>query len=40
MEKYKEALDKALKGGEGFSTAANRWTISSMAQFDEACKGT
>ncbi|XP_028789782.1 protein ROOT HAIR DEFECTIVE 3 homolog 1-like [Neltuma alba] len=37
LEKYKEALDKALKGGEGFSAAANRCTNSFMAQFDEAC---
>ncbi|XP_054784645.1 protein ROOT HAIR DEFECTIVE 3 homolog 1-like isoform X2 [Prosopis cineraria] len=37
LEKYKEALDKALKGGEGFSAAANRCTRSFMAQFDEAC---
>lgn len=39
MDKFKETFEKALKGGEGFSAAANNCIDSSMAQFDEACAG-
>lgn len=39
MDKFKEAFDKALIGGEGFSAAANNCLGSYMAQFDEACAG-
>lgn len=39
LDKFKEALDKALKGGEGFSAASKKCISSSMAQFDEACRG-
>ncbi|XP_057455236.1 protein ROOT HAIR DEFECTIVE 3-like [Lotus japonicus] len=37
FDKFKEAFEKALNGGEGFSTAANKCIGSFMAQFDEAC---
>lgn len=39
MDKFKEIFEKALKGGEGFSAAANTCVQSCMAQFDEACAG-
>lgn len=39
FDKFKEAFEKALNGGEGFSTAANKCIGSFMAQFDEACSG-
>ncbi|XP_061981237.1 protein ROOT HAIR DEFECTIVE 3-like [Populus nigra] len=35
LEKFKEAFDKALNAGEGFSLAAQTCTQSYMAQFDE-----
>ncbi|TKY64371.1 ROOT HAIR DEFECTIVE 3-like 1 [Spatholobus suberectus] len=37
LDKFKEAFDKALNGGEGFSVAANKCLESCMVQFDEAC---
>ncbi|KAI9109573.1 hypothetical protein K1719_019627 [Acacia pycnantha] len=37
MEKYKEALDRALKGGEAFSAASNGCTESFTAQFGKDC---
>ncbi|KAI5422647.1 protein ROOT HAIR DEFECTIVE 3 [Lathyrus oleraceus] len=37
LEKFKDTLEKALKGGERFSTAANSCIESCVAQFDEAC---
>ncbi|GFZ04266.1 root hair defective 3 GTP-binding protein [Actinidia rufa] len=37
LDKFKEAFDKALSGGEGFSVAAHTCTESFMSQFDEAC---
>jgi hypothetical protein len=39
LEKFKEAFDKALNAGEGFSLAAQTCTQSYMAQFDEWCAG-
>ena len=39
LDKFKEAFDKALKGGEGFSVAANNCIGSGLVQFDEACTG-
>ncbi|KAK4269251.1 hypothetical protein QN277_022436 [Acacia crassicarpa] len=37
LDKFKEAFDKALNGGEGFSAATKNCVESYMAQFDEAC---
>ncbi|XP_057505001.1 protein ROOT HAIR DEFECTIVE 3-like [Actinidia eriantha] len=37
LDKFKEAFDKALSGGEGFSVAAHNCTDCFMTQFDEAC---
>uniref|UniRef100_A0A7N0SX25 Protein ROOT HAIR DEFECTIVE 3 homolog n=1 Tax=Kalanchoe fedtschenkoi TaxID=63787 RepID=A0A7N0SX25_KALFE len=37
LEKFKDAFEKALNSGEGFSSASTRCTESFMAQFDEAC---
>ncbi|CAL0326060.1 unnamed protein product [Lupinus luteus] len=37
LDKFKETFDKALKGGEGFSEAANNCIGSCIAQFDKAC---
>ncbi|KHN30045.1 Protein ROOT HAIR DEFECTIVE 3 like 1, partial [Glycine soja] len=37
LDKFKEAFDKALNGGEGFSSAANKCIEFYMAQFDEGC---
>ncbi|OIW11845.1 hypothetical protein TanjilG_31595 [Lupinus angustifolius] len=37
LDKFKETFEKALKGGEGFSEAANNSIGSCMAQFDKAC---
>ncbi|RDY09503.1 Protein ROOT HAIR DEFECTIVE 3-like 1, partial [Mucuna pruriens] len=37
LDKFKEAFDKALNGGKGFSAAANNCIESCMVQFDEAC---
>ncbi|MED6109214.1 Cell wall protein rhd3 [Stylosanthes scabra] len=37
FDKFKEAFDKALNKGEGFSDAANNCTGIFMTQFDEAC---
>ncbi|KAK7402264.1 hypothetical protein VNO78_14390 [Psophocarpus tetragonolobus] len=37
LDKFKEAFDKALNGGEGFSSATNKCVESYMAQFDEGC---
>ncbi|KAG4945120.1 hypothetical protein JHK87_041127 [Glycine soja] len=39
LDKFKEAFDKALNGGEGFSSAANKCIEIYMAQFDEGCAG-
>ena len=36
LDKFKETFEKALKGGERFSPAANKCTESCMTQFDEA----
>lgn len=40
LDKFKEAFDKALKGGEGFSVAAHSCTKIFMTQFDEQSAGT
>lgn len=40
LQKFKEAFDKALHRGEGFSSAARNCTKLCMAQFDEGCAGT
>lgn len=37
FDKFKEAFDKALDNGEGFSVAASHCTQSYMALFDERC---
>lgn len=37
LEKFKEAFDKALNAGEGFSSAAHSCTQSFMNQFDDGC---
>ncbi|KAB2623665.1 protein ROOT HAIR DEFECTIVE 3 [Pyrus ussuriensis x Pyrus communis] len=37
LDKFKEAFDKALSGGEGFSAAAHNCSESFMARFDEGC---
>ncbi|EOY27138.1 Root hair defective 3 GTP-binding protein (RHD3) isoform 3 [Theobroma cacao] len=37
LQKFKEAFEKALNGGEGFSMAARNCTESYMALFDEGC---
>ncbi|KAF2323552.1 hypothetical protein GH714_036065 [Hevea brasiliensis] len=37
LDKFKEALDKALNAGEGFSLASCTCTQSCMALFDEGC---
>ncbi|XP_050231892.1 protein ROOT HAIR DEFECTIVE 3 [Mercurialis annua] len=37
LDKFKEAFDKALAAGEGFSSAAYSCTQSYMATFDEGC---
>ncbi|TYI26953.1 hypothetical protein ES332_A05G146300v1 [Gossypium tomentosum] len=37
LEKFKEAFEEALNGGEGFSLAAHNCTESYMALFDERC---
>ena len=39
LEKFKDAFEKALKGGEGFSAAANSCRQSSINLFDEGCAG-
>ena len=39
LEKFKEAFEKALKGGEGFSMATRNCTESYMALFDEGYAG-
>lgn len=39
LDKFKEAFEKALNVGEGFSAAANNCIGSCMVQFDEACAG-
>ncbi|XP_048331744.2 protein ROOT HAIR DEFECTIVE 3 [Ziziphus jujuba] len=38
LDKFKEAFDKALDGGEGFSVAARDRAHSSMVLFDEGCE--
>ncbi|KAA8540291.1 hypothetical protein F0562_024146 [Nyssa sinensis] len=38
LDKFKEAFDKALNGGEGFSVAARNCNKSFMTLFDEACE--
>ncbi|KAK6264238.1 hypothetical protein SCA6_019672 [Theobroma cacao] len=40
LEKFKEAFEKALNGGEGFSMAARNCTEFYMALFDEGCADT
>jgi len=37
LDKFKEAFDKALNGGEGFSVAAHSCVKIFMTQFDEQC---
>ncbi|XP_057978445.1 protein ROOT HAIR DEFECTIVE 3 isoform X1 [Malania oleifera] len=37
FDKFKEAFDKALNGGEGFSVTASSCTQLFMSQFDEKC---
>ncbi|XP_031276271.1 protein ROOT HAIR DEFECTIVE 3-like [Pistacia vera] len=37
LDRFKDAFDKALSGGEGFSSASLRCSTSYMAQFDEGC---
>ncbi|XVF86825.1 hypothetical protein PTKIN_Ptkin18bG0073600 [Pterospermum kingtungense] len=37
LEKFKDAFEKALNEGEGFSVAAHKCTESYMALFDEGC---
>ncbi|KAJ0075275.1 hypothetical protein Patl1_33521 [Pistacia atlantica] len=39
LDRFKDAFDKALSGGEGFSSASLRCSTSYMAQFDEGCAG-
>lgn len=39
LDKFKEAFDKALSGGEGFAVAAHGCTKAFMTQFDEECAG-
>lgn len=39
LDKFKEAFDKALSGGEGFAVAAHGCTKALMTQFDEECAG-
>ena len=39
LEKFKGAFEKALNGGEGFSTASRTYTESYMALFDEGYAG-
>lgn len=38
LEKFKEVFDKALDGGEGFSSASRHCSEFCMALFDERCK--
>ena len=40
LDKFKEAFDKALIGGEGFRVAAHDCTQFYMALFDKGCAGT
>ncbi|XP_009600674.1 protein ROOT HAIR DEFECTIVE 3-like isoform X2 [Nicotiana tabacum] len=37
FERFKEAFDKALKGGKGFALAAHECTESFISRFDEEC---
>ncbi|XP_044496574.1 protein ROOT HAIR DEFECTIVE 3-like isoform X1 [Mangifera indica] len=37
LDEFKDAFDKALSGGEGFSSASHRCFTSFMTQFDERC---
>lgn len=39
LEKFKEVFDKALNGGEGFSSASRNCTQFCMARFDEGYAG-
>lgn len=39
LDKFKDEFDKALSGGEGFSSAACHCSKSYMALFDEECAG-
>lgn len=39
LDKFKEAFDKALDRGVGFSMAACDYTQSYLALFDEGCAG-
>lgn len=39
LDKFKEAFDKALDQGEGFSKAAQGCSQAFMAVFDEKCAG-
>ncbi|RVW51979.1 Protein ROOT HAIR defective 3-like 1 [Vitis vinifera] len=40
LDKFKEAFDKALSGGEGFAVATHGCTKAVMTQFDEECAVT
>lgn len=39
LDKFKEAFDKALESGEGFSVAARDCAHSYMVLFDDGCEG-
>lgn len=39
LEKFKEAFDKALRGGQGFAAATSSCRESYFKQFDEGCAG-
>lgn len=40
FERFKEAFEKALKGGKGFALAARECAESFISHFNEECKGT
>lgn len=39
LDKFKEAFDKALSGGQGFAAATSSCRESYINQFDEGCAG-
>lgn len=39
LDKFKDAFDKALNGGEAFSSAAQTCSQCYMTMFDERCAG-
>lgn len=39
LDKFKEAFDNALNGGQGFAMAVSDCTESFMKLFDEGCAG-